>query len=57
VIVAIDDVPTAGKSPQDCAALIRGEHGRRVRLDLVNPTDEETLTVEITRGTFRTGEG
>jgi CubicO group peptidase (beta-lactamase class C family) len=57
ILESINDVPIAGKTPQECVALIRGARGTTVRLQLSDPKDRQTRTVEVTRGTFRTGEG
>jgi CubicO group peptidase (beta-lactamase class C family) len=57
LIEKINDISTAGKTPQQCAALIRGERGTTVRLELTDPKDHQTKTIELTRGNFRSGEG
>jgi C-terminal processing protease CtpA/Prc len=57
LIEKIDDVTTSGKTAQQCAALIRGQRGTTVRLELLDPKDHQTKTIELTRGSFRSGEG
>jgi len=49
IVQRIDDVPTAGKGLAECAALIRGASGTKVRLELVNPERKQTNIVELTR--------
>ena len=55
IVQKIDDIPTAGKSIESCASLIRGEAGTAVRLELVNPERLETNRVELTRQKFLIG--
>jgi CubicO group peptidase (beta-lactamase class C family) len=57
ILRKVDDVPTTGKNAADCVALIRGEAGTTVRLELEDPVHHQTTTVELTRGTFRTEPG
>jgi C-terminal processing protease CtpA/Prc len=45
----IDDIPTAGKSELQCAGLIRGPVGSKVRLELVDAEQKKTTTIELTR--------
>jgi C-terminal processing protease CtpA/Prc len=48
----IDGVDLEGKTLADCVALIRGEAGTQVRLELVHPDHNETNTGELTRAKF-----
>jgi hypothetical protein len=50
VIQKIDGTPTDGKSLEDCADLMRGPAGSKVKLELVDRTSNKTNTVELTRG-------
>jgi serine-type D-Ala-D-Ala carboxypeptidase/endopeptidase len=52
ILQKIDDIPTADKSLDLCACLIRGNAGTKVRLELLNPQRNETSTVEVTRQHF-----
>ncbi len=52
ILQKVDGIPTAGKSTDLCACYIRGKAGTKVRLELVNPEQNETNTVELTRQTF-----
>src|SRR5882724_10976434 len=54
IIEKIENVPTAGKTADECADLIRANGSPKVRLELVNPERKETNTVELTRGKFLT---
>ena len=54
IVQRIDDVSTADKGLTECAALIRGLSGTKVRLELVDPKQNTTNTVEVTRGKFLT---
>jgi carboxyl-terminal processing protease len=47
-IEKIADVPTAGKSVEYCASLIRGPAGTAVQLDLIDAAGKKT-SVELTR--------
>jgi carboxyl-terminal processing protease len=49
IICKIDDVLTVGMGIGQCAKLIRGPIGTKVRLQLVDPDQNETNTVELTR--------
>ena len=50
VIQKIDGSPTEGKSLEDCAKMIRGAAGSKVKLELVDDTtNRKTNTVELTR--------
>ncbi len=53
IIHGIDDVATEGLSLEDCARLIRGPLGTTVRLELIDPENNETYTVELTRQRVR----
>jgi len=57
LIQKVGDVSVIGKTPEQCTALIRGQRGTTVRLELNDPKDQQTRTIELTRGNFRTGEG
>jgi serine-type D-Ala-D-Ala carboxypeptidase/endopeptidase len=48
-IQKVDDVPTAGKSLEECVKLIRGPVGTKVRLEIHDPTSDDTRSVELTR--------
>jgi membrane protease YdiL (CAAX protease family) len=50
VVQQIDGIPTDGKPPQQCADLVRGPAGSKVKFELVDPTRNQTNTVELTRG-------
>jgi membrane protease YdiL (CAAX protease family) len=50
VILKIDGTTTDGKSPKDCADMMRGPAGSKVKLELVDMTGNKTNTVELTRG-------
>ncbi len=52
ILQKIDDIPTANKSLDLCACLIRGNAGTKVRLELLNPERNEANTVEVTRQHF-----
>jgi C-terminal processing protease CtpA/Prc len=52
IVRKIDDIPTADKSTDWCASLIRGKSGTKVRLELVSPERNETNTVELIRHKF-----
>src|SRR6266571_4950782 len=54
IIQKIENVPTAGKTVAECAVLLRANGSPKVRLELVNPEQKETNTVELTRGKFLT---
>src|SRR6185503_17128815 len=49
IIHKVDDVLVAGLPLQECVNLIRGPIGSTVRLELIDPQQEETNTVELTR--------
>jgi carboxyl-terminal processing protease len=53
IIQKIDDVATAGKNAQDCAAMIRGVVGTTVKLELVDTDHSKTNTVELTRAEIK----
>jgi len=57
LIQKINEQSTIGKTPDACAQLIRGPVGSKVRLEIINPTSNETNTVEITRQKFTTSNG
>jgi serine-type D-Ala-D-Ala carboxypeptidase/endopeptidase len=52
IIQKIENVPTAGKTIAECAALLRANGNPKVGLELVNLERKETNTVELTRGKF-----
>jgi D-alanyl-D-alanine-carboxypeptidase/D-alanyl-D-alanine-endopeptidase len=52
IIQKIDDIPTATKTLGECVNLIRGKAGTKIRLELVNPEQHTTNTVELTRQKF-----
>ena len=54
ILQRIDDVSTTGKALTECAALIRGLSGTKVRLELFDPKQNTTNTVEVARGKFLT---
>jgi len=54
IVQRIDDVSTTGKGLTECAGLIRGLSGTKVRLELVDPKQNTTNTVEVTRGKYLT---
>jgi hypothetical protein len=54
IMQKIDGIPTAGKTIAECVALIRGPPGTKVRLELLDPVQNKTTTVEITRQRFKT---
>ena len=49
IISKVDDESLAGKRLADCANLIRGPAGTRVKMELVTPDHSQTNTVELTR--------
>ena len=49
LVGGIDEVSTQGRQLKECADLIRGAVGTKVRLELINPATHETNTVELTR--------
>ena len=49
IISKVDDESLAGKRLADCANLIRGPVGTRVKLELVTPDHSQTNTVELIR--------
>jgi D-alanyl-D-alanine-carboxypeptidase/D-alanyl-D-alanine-endopeptidase len=55
VIQAINGDPTAGKSLEHCASLIRGKAGTVVRLELFDLERNETSSVDLTREKFEVG--
>lgn len=57
LIQKINDQSTVGKTPDACAQLIRGPVGSKVRLEIINPTRNETNTVELIRQKFTTSNG
>jgi CubicO group peptidase (beta-lactamase class C family) len=54
VIQKIDNVPTAGKSIDECRRLLAANGSPKVRLELINPERKETNSVEVTKGKFVT---
>jgi CubicO group peptidase (beta-lactamase class C family) len=57
LIQKINDEFTIGKTSEACAQLIRGPVGSKLRLEIINPTRNETNTVELTRQKFVTWNG
>ena len=57
LIQTINGVSTVDKSASECANLIRGPVGTRVRLDLTNSEGDETKSVELVRAKFATSPG
>jgi carboxyl-terminal processing protease len=49
IISKVDDESLAGKRLADCANLIRGPVGTRVKLEMVTPDNSQTNTVELIR--------
>jgi carboxyl-terminal processing protease len=49
IIQMVDGVPTKDKSLEECIEMIRGTAGSKVKLELVDPTNDKTNTVELTR--------
>ena len=49
IISKVDDVSIGDKSLADCANLVRGPAGTKVRLEMVLPDHSQTNTVELTR--------
>jgi C-terminal processing protease CtpA/Prc len=49
IIHKIDAIATKGMRLEDCVSLIRGPVGTKVRLELIDPEQNETNTVELTR--------
>jgi C-terminal processing protease CtpA/Prc len=54
-VLQINGIPTQGKALADCARLAKGPVGTRVKLELVNPEQATTNTVELTRQRFVAG--
>jgi hypothetical protein len=44
IIQKINDTPMAGKTLNECVALLRGAAGTKVRLELLNPEEDPALT-------------
>jgi C-terminal processing protease CtpA/Prc len=57
LIQKINDQSTLDKTPDACAQLIRGPVGTKLRLEIINPSRQETNTVELTRQKFITSNG
>ena len=53
IITKIDDRTTEGMQLEDCVHLIRGPVGSKVKLELLDPTKNETITFEIIRDTIK----
>jgi carboxyl-terminal processing protease len=53
VIQKIDGVATAGKSLQDCVAMIRGAVDTTVKLELVDTDHHKTNSVDLTRAEIK----
>lgn len=53
-VQTIDGMPVAGKSMQECLALIRGPEGSKVRLEVMTSDRNKTRTVELLRRKFVT---
>jgi thiol-disulfide isomerase/thioredoxin len=52
VLRKIDDTDVTGKKMTECIPLIRGPIGSKVKLELLDPTDNKTKQFEITRDKF-----
>ena len=57
VIQKIDDVSTEGMGLQECVARLKGTIGSNVMLELVDPGQDLTNTVELTRQRLKIGPG
>lgn len=57
LIRKINDVSVEGKTIQECLGMIGGQAGTKVRFELINPAQQETNTVELTRQKFVTSTG
>jgi membrane protease YdiL (CAAX protease family) len=53
VIQKIDGTTTDGKSLTDCAGMLGGPADSKVKLDLVDPTNNKTNTVELARASIQ----
>jgi hypothetical protein len=53
VIQKINDTNTDGKSPMDCASMVRGPAGSVVTFELIDTALNQTNTVAVTRGTIQ----
>jgi C-terminal processing protease CtpA/Prc len=49
IIQTVDGVPTKNKPLEECIKMIRGTAGSKVKLELVDPTNNKTNTVELIR--------
>ncbi|HZZ28268.1 MAG TPA: PDZ domain-containing protein [Pirellulales bacterium] len=49
LVQQIDGISTTHKSVLECSALIRGDAGTSVRLEVFDPTKKETRTIELIR--------
>ncbi len=49
LITKVDDKSTEGMQVEDCAQMIRGPVGSKVKLELLDPVNNETITFEIKR--------
>jgi len=49
IIHKIDAIATKGMRLEECVSLIRGPAGTKVRLEVIDPEQNETNTVELTR--------
>ena len=49
VVRKIDGTTTDGKLLKECVDMLRGEVGTKVKLELVDPANSKTNTVELTR--------
>lgn len=52
IIQKIDGTDASGRTPIDCAGLMRGPVGSKLKLELIDPS-QRTNTVELTRGTIQ----
>ena len=48
-IQKIDGIPTKDKSLEECVKMIRGPIGSNVKLELVDTTNDKTITVDLAR--------
>ena len=53
IVHKIDDVFTTDMKLDECVGRVRGPAGTIVRLELIDPDQNETNTVELTRATIR----
>jgi CubicO group peptidase (beta-lactamase class C family) len=54
LVRSIDGISVEGKTPRECASMIGGPLGGKVRLELLDPQDAKARTVDLTRQRFIT---